>query len=179
MSEQGKPKVSVASRRHAIAAGAVAFGSLVAGYALRADAQATDAAPCQGEAATRISLHQEVAFSGTAARIYDALMNAKQFAQLTGMSATIDPAAGGAFSTFGGMIAGRNVELVAAQRIVQAWRAQHWDAGIYSIVKFELRPQGAQTLVVLDQAGFPLGEFDALDSGWGPRYWEPLRKYLG
>lgn len=79
---------------------------------------------------------------------------------------------------FGGMIVGRNVELVPNQRIVQAWRPTHWDPGVYSIVRFELKAQGPGTLVVLDHTGFPEGEFDHLDLGWRSHYWEPLKKYL-
>ena len=79
---------------------------------------------------------------------------------------------------FGGMIAGRNVELVPGQRIVQAWRPTHWAPGIYSIVRFELKQQGKETLIVLDHTGFPEGEFDQLSSGWKLHYWERLTKFF-
>jgi Activator of Hsp90 ATPase homolog 1-like protein len=58
------------------------------------------------------------------------------------MPANIDPAAGGAFSMFGRVIMGRNIELIPNQRIVQAWRPTRWDPGVYSIVKFELKTAG-------------------------------------
>ena len=73
---------------------------------------------------------------------------------------------------------GRNVELIPYQRIVQAWRPTHWDAGVYSIVKFELKTQPSGAVVVLDHTGFPQGEFDSLDQGWHSHYWDPLKKYL-
>jgi uncharacterized protein YndB with AHSA1/START domain len=95
-------------------------------------------------------------------RIYEILRNSKQFAAFTGMPSNIDPAAGGAFSMFGGVIVGRNIELIPNQRIVQAWRPTHWDPGVYSIVKFELKPQGSGTLLILDHSGFPEGEYDHL-----------------
>lgn len=79
---------------------------------------------------------------------------------------------------FGGLIVGRNVELVPTQRIVQAWRPTHWNPGIYSIVRFDLKPDGPQTLIVLDHTGFPEGEFDNLAHGWKSHYWEPLAKFL-
>ena len=79
---------------------------------------------------------------------------------------------------FGGLIVGRNVELIASQRIVQAWRPTHWESGIYSIVKFDLKPQGSDTVVVLDHSSFPIGDFDHLTEGWNSHYWEPLKKYL-
>ena len=39
------------------------------------------------------------------------------------------PKPGGTFKTFGGLIEGRNVELIPGQRIVQAWRPASWDPG--------------------------------------------------
>ena len=80
---------------------------------------------------------------------------------------------------FGGKIVGRNVELVPDQRIVQAWRPAQWDPGEYTLVKFELRPQGLLTRLLLDHTGFHQGDFGHFDSGWRQHYWEPLAKYLG
>jgi activator of HSP90 ATPase len=94
------------------------------------------------------------------------------------MPATIDPSPGGAFNTFGGLVEGRNVELIPNRRIVQAWRPTHWDPGVYSIVHFELKAASSGTALVLDHTGFPEGEFDHLDPGWNMRYWDPLKKYL-
>jgi activator of HSP90 ATPase len=127
----------------------------------------------------RTFLHQEMDFKTTPHFIYEALLDSKQFAAITGMTAEIDRNVGGSFSMFNGMIVGRNVELLADQRIVQAWRPTHWDPGIYSIVKFELKPRGAEATVVLDHTGFPEGEYDHLYPGWKWRYWDPLKKYLG
>jgi activator of HSP90 ATPase len=123
-------------------------------------------------------LHQEVDFNANAQRIYEALLDSKQFAAFTGMPAEIDPKVGGALKMFGGLIVGRNVELVPNQRIVQAWRPASWDPGVYSIVKFELKGQPSKTTVVLDHTGFPEGDFRHLDSGWYERYWEPLKRFL-
>ncbi|MGC2769372.1 MAG: SRPBCC domain-containing protein [Candidatus Acidiferrum sp.] len=94
------------------------------------------------------------------------------------MPADIDPKAGGAFSMFGGLIVGRNVELLPNKRIVQAWRPSHWDPGVYSIVRFQLKPQGSGTKVVLDHIGFPQGDYDHLEAGWRAHYSDGLAKYL-
>jgi activator of HSP90 ATPase len=136
-------------------------------------------APSAAANQARTSLHQEIELKALPQRIYEIILDSKQFAAFTGMPATIDPAAGGAFSMFGRMIVGRNVELIPSQRIVQAWRPTHWDPGVYSVVKFELKPQGSGTTLILDHTGFPEGEYDSLFKGWGLRYWDPLKKYLG
>jgi activator of HSP90 ATPase len=135
-------------------------------------------APSTGADKTRTFLHQEVEFKATPQRIYEILLDSKQFAAFTGMPAQIDPAAGGAFSMFGGLIVGRNVELVSNQRIVQAWRPASWEPGVFSVVRFELKAQGTQTTIILDHTGFPQGHYASLNSGWPERYWDPLKKFL-
>jgi activator of HSP90 ATPase len=53
------------------------------------------------------------------------------------------------------MIQGRNIELLPNRRIIQAWRAKTWADGVYSIVRFELKEQGAETKLVFEHCGFP------------------------
>jgi activator of HSP90 ATPase len=140
--------------------------------------QPTKEAPGAAANRPRTSLHQEPSFRATPQRIYEILLDSKQFAACTGMPAEIDPKAGGAFSMFGGMIVGRTVELISNQRIVQAWRPTHWQEGVYSVVKFELKPHASETTIVLDHTGFPEGDYDSLSSGWDSHYWQPLKKFL-
>jgi activator of HSP90 ATPase len=128
----------------------------------------------------RTSLHQEIDYKAGPQRIYEALLSSKDFSAFSGAAAEIDPKVGGAFSMFGGLVVGRNVELVPNQRIVQAWRlAQEFPEGTYSLVKMELKPKGPGTRLILDHTGFPEGHFDHLDAGWYSHYWDPLRKFLG
>jgi activator of HSP90 ATPase len=166
------------TRRQAIA---MVCGGLAAACRSLAENPAQTMKEIPGNAAnkTRTSLHEDIEIKSGPQRIYEVLLDAKQFAAFTGMPAEIDPKEGGAFSLFGGQIVGRTIELAPNQRIVQAWRPAHWDPGIYSIVEFALKPQGPATIVALDHKGFPAGEFDHLEWGWHAHYWEPLKKYLG
>ncbi len=124
------------------------------------------------------AIKQEIVFKASPQRVYDTLLDARKFAELTGAPAKIDAKAGGAFSSFGGMITGRNVELVPERRIVQAWRAGNWPEGVYSIVRMELEAKGSATKLTLDHAGFPDGADEHLEGGWHKMYWEPLKKFL-
>ena len=85
---------------------------------------------------------------------------------------------GGDFSSFGGYITGRQLELVPNARVVQSWRVGSWEPGIHSIAKFELQEQGATTRIVFDHTGFPKGLGEHLATGWNNNYWVPLRKFL-
>ena len=124
------------------------------------------------------AIHQEIDFNATPARIYEILLDAKQFAAFTKQTADVRSQPGAAFKLFGGRIEGRNIELIPNQRIVQAWRPASWSPGIYSIVRFELTPHGSGTRIVLDHAGFAEDKWAGLNEGWATNYWEPLHKYL-
>lgn len=127
-----------------------------------------------------MTIRQEITFAASPKRVYEALLDAKQFSQFTGGAPTeIDATAGGAFSCFGGMITGRNVELRPNQRIVQAWRAGNWPDGQYSVARFELSEAGGGSKLVFEQDAFPEPMRDHLEGGWHKMYWEPLRKHLG
>jgi len=124
-------------------------------------------------------IHHDISIDANSQRVYDALTNANQFAEFTGAPAEIDPVSGGQFSCFDGMITGLMIEAIPNDRLVQAWRVGNWDAGIYSIVRFELKKiSDTQTKLIFDHTGFPEEHRDHLDQGWHDRYWEPLKRYL-
>lgn len=179
---EGKHLIAAAkapTRRQMISGVAMTFGTLAAGSTLWGNPQqGPKEAPSAAADKTRTSLHQEIDLKVGPQRIYEALLDAKQFSAFSGAPAEIDRIAGDAFSMFGGIIVGRNIELRSNQRIVQAWRPKYWAPGVYSVVKFELKGQGSQTKVILDHTGFPEGLFASLDSGWYERYWEPLKKFF-
>ena len=125
-----------------------------------------------------ITIHQEIEFNASPQQLYEALLDSKQFSEFSGRPAEINREVGGAFSLFKGHIIGRNLELVPNQRIVQAWRVVTWPEGAYSIVRFDLKPQGSRTRLVFDHIGFPEGLHDHLAAGWEENYWSLLKKYF-
>lgn len=137
------------------------------------------------------AIHQEVSFQAPRRRVYTMLTDAHEFQKVVALSgavasgkvkanipAQIGREAGAPFSIFGGFVGGRIIELVPDVRLVQAWRPQDWQPGVYSIVKFELVERGAGTLLVFDQTGFPASDADQLVQGWQMNYWQPMAKVL-
>ncbi|HXB55421.1 MAG TPA: SRPBCC family protein [Vicinamibacteria bacterium] len=182
MNENVKPRVVTlvsARSRGLVISGAILLGGLATvglGPGPRPKPSAEDKAV--EAASASISIHQEIDLNASPQRVYEALLDAKQFNTFSGLPAEIHREAGGDFSCFGGHIVGRNVELVPNQRIVQAWRAVGWPEGAYSIAKFELKAQGSGTRVILDHRGFPEGLKDHLAQGWKEHYWDNLTKYF-
>jgi activator of HSP90 ATPase len=125
-----------------------------------------------------IAIHQEIDLNASPQKVYEALLDSKQFAEFSGRAAEINRDAGGAFSLFKGHIIGRNLELVPNQRIVQGWRVVTWPEGAWSIARFDLKPNRNGTHVVLDHIGFPEGLHDHLAQGWEENYWSLLKKYF-
>jgi activator of HSP90 ATPase len=149
-------------------------------------AKAAGAGACEGE-----RIHQEVRFTAPVDRVYTAILQEKHFQQVvllseavqSGMVKATPPARistepGGRFSIFGGFITGRHVELIPNKRIVQAWRAADWPAGVYSIAKFDLLSEGAGSNLVFDHTGFPQGAAQHLAQGWQVNYWQPIARFL-
>jgi len=124
-----------------------------------------------------MSIRQEIFVAAPPARVFEVLTRAEAFSSLTGGApAEIDASDGGAFSIFGGMIQGRNVESVPGARLVQAWRPKTWAPGLYSLVRFDLRAESDGTRVSLEHVGYPEEQREHLASGWQANYLEPLRK---
>lgn len=180
------------TRREAILGTAAAVGGLALAATPGLAAVPARAAGGDEISKNEESIHQEATFKAPRKRVYEMLTDAKQFDRVVQLSdamkgskvpnsapTTLSSEAGGTFTLFGGHIVGRNVELVPGERIVQAWRVATWDAGTYSIARFQLVEQGEETKIVFDHTGFPKGQADHLAEGWKSNYWEPLAKALG
>jgi activator of HSP90 ATPase len=113
----GEAKINNApNRRQLIADGAKTLAGVALGATLAGAQEKVDEPQSTGPDKARTSLHQEVDFNTSPHRIYDILLDAKQFSAFSGEPAEIVGEAGGAFSLFGGKIVGRHSELVESYR---------------------------------------------------------------
>ena len=131
------------------------------------------------------AIHQVIHFNVAPARVYDTLMQPREFLAIMKFSTVpnapmpkIEGSVGGEFALFGGHILGRNIELVPGTRVVQAWRTSGWPAGLYSIARFELAPTRSGTTLTFDHTGFPKGDGAHLADGWYLNYWTPMEKHF-
>jgi activator of HSP90 ATPase len=170
------------SRRQAV------FGAVAAFSAFGVSGTASLAHPTEEISHSAEAIHQENVFRANRTRVYEALTETRQFDKLVKLSGISDALGtkptqisnevGGAFTIFGGHIIGRQLELLPAERIVQAWRVVDWEPGWYSVARFNPVEEGAGTKIVFDHTGFPKGLGEHLASGWNEHYWDTLQKYL-
>ena len=125
-----------------------------------------------------MTISQSITIKASRAKVYQAIISAEQFSEVTGAPAEISSEEGGEFSCFGGQITGRHLELIPDQRIVQAWRVKAWPEGVFSEVRFDLSESGGATTLELTHTGYPEDAAKHLEPGWHKMYWEPLKAYL-
>lgn len=122
-------------------------------------------------------VHHEVDFRAKPREVYEAYLDSRRHARITGGPAKMSKKVGGHFEA-GDYITGTNVELVPGKRIVQAWRGTDWPEGVYSILRLELKAKGKGSRLVVDHVGIPDKFRDGVDEGWFTYYWEPMKAYF-
>ena len=130
-----------------------------------------------------MTIHQEALIDATPLDVYAYLTDGETFAAATGKAARLEARAGSAFSLFDGRVEGRQIELVAGERVVQAWRfgdahPDAWDSGVYSIVRFTLTAEGDRTRFVVDHDAIPPEWHEHLETGYPIFYQEPMARYF-
>jgi activator of HSP90 ATPase len=123
-------------------------------------------------------IRHTIRFAVPPGAIYRALMDSRQHQAFTGAPAKIDAKVGGRFTAWGPHLSGVTVELIKDKRIVQAWRAENWPAGHYSIATFDLKRADRGTALTFTQVGVPPKNRKSVNEGWKAHYWQPLKKFF-
>jgi activator of HSP90 ATPase len=123
-------------------------------------------------------IKQTVIFKATPHEVYEALMDSKKHAALTGGQAKISREVGGSYTAYDDYIAGKNIELVPDKKIVQDWRAVDWPEGYYSRINFEFTAVPEGTRMDFTHTDLPEGTEQEFTQGWIDNYWEPMKAYF-
>ena len=121
------------------------------------------------------NLRQTITFKVSPAKVYAALMDARQHGRFTQSKVRISRTVGGRFEIYDGGLSGTNVELAANKKIVQAWRAGDWPEGHFSTATFALAKIPAGTRLTFTQRGIPAEHFEDIKAGWHAYYWRPMK----
>ncbi|MEO5973616.1 MAG: SRPBCC domain-containing protein [Ilumatobacteraceae bacterium] len=121
---------------------------------------------------------QTVKFDAGVERVYQALADSTEHSAFTGAPALLSNDPGGSFTTHGGAIEGRVLELNPGERIVHAWRVADWPKGVYSVVRYEFTGDKNHAEISLTHSGLPEDAAEHIADGWHKMYWTPLMDYL-
>lgn len=125
------------------------------------------------------TIKQKVKFNAPSKVVYKLLADAKMHRAFSGTSATISTKVGGPFSLHAGAVSGINVDLCPGKRIVQAWRANDFPPGIFSMASFFLNDTGdGGTQLTLTHRGVPKELIPRIENEWRERYWKKIKDYL-
>ncbi len=118
-------------------------------------------------------------FPVSARELYEAWLDSKKHAALTGAGARIGAKVGNKFSAWDGYIQGKTLELVPFQRIVQAWRTTDFPAECDdSIVEVTLQDIDGGCRMTIRHTSIPKGQGDDYKEGWRQFYFKPMREYF-
>ena len=111
--------------------------------------------------------------------VYQAWLNGRQHAAMTGAAATSQARVGGKFTAWNGYIFGEHQQLVPSRRIVQSWRTTEFPGDCPdSRLEVEFAPEGDGTRLTLVQSELPAGEAERYHAGWQQFYFEPIQRYF-
>ena len=117
-------------------------------------------------------------FPATPRAVYDAWLDGKRHAQMTGGAATGSAKAGTAFTAWDGYVRGRNLELDPGKRIVQSWRTSEFaDDDPDSMITLTLKPVAGGTKLTLLHTRIPDGQ-TGYKKGWLDYYFAPMKDYF-
>lgn len=114
----------------------------------------------------------------SAKQLYDAWLDSKQHAAMTGGEAQVSDQVGGHFSAWDGYISGHNMSLEPGKRIVQAWRTVEFTANEPDSrleIIFEAHDQGTQVTVRHSQLPAHGMQYK---QGWVDNYFAPIQRYF-
>lgn len=110
--------------------------------------------------------------------IYQALTNPDLLTELTGMSAEMSSQEGGTFHAWNNRSHGYIMRLIPGKRIVQAWRHDAFEDGMYSTVIIDIEGTESGSRVSFNHIGVPETESGWLTETWKKDFWNPLSEHL-
>lgn len=124
------------------------------------------------------TIKQSVVIKSPPRTVFQMLIDPRKHSKFTGMKATLQHKVGGKFTAYGNDLAGFTLEVIPNKKIVQAWRANDWPKGHYSLATFTFSPVKGGTRLSLTQLDVPNKHYSGINQGWKDAYWKPLKKAL-
>ncbi len=110
--------------------------------------------------------------------VYAAWLNSESHSKMTGGQAEVSAIVGGVFQAWDGYIQGKNLELEAGRRILQAWRTVEFEASDpNSFVEISFQPSALGTEIIIRHTNLP-PHGTQYEQGWIDSYFSPMQEYF-
>lgn len=110
--------------------------------------------------------------------VYNAWLNSQHHSEMTGGEAFITDQINDSFTAWNEYISGKNLELIANEKIVQEWRTTEFsDDEENSIITIELKDNNGKTELTLTHSHLP-EHGEQYKKGWEDHYFNPMKTYF-
>jgi activator of HSP90 ATPase len=110
--------------------------------------------------------------------LYDAWLDSKQHAKMTGAKAKVSAKVGDTFEVWDGYITGKNLKLEPGKKIIQAWRTTEFaDDEEDSQIEITFKPVNKGTKLTLKHTKLP-PHGEIYEQGWVDSYFDPMKDYF-
>jgi activator of HSP90 ATPase len=117
-------------------------------------------------------------FPASPEEVYQAWLDSKNHAQMTGSPARMSSKVGEEFEAWDGYIFGKNLELEPGKRILQTWRTTEFDPSEQdSLVEIVFEPVVNGTKVTIHHSNLP-AHGSQYQQGWVDFYFQPMKVYF-
>ena len=117
-------------------------------------------------------------FPVSAEIIYNAWLDGELHSLMTGGHAECNAIEGKNFTAWDGYISGKNIKLVANQKIIQSWRTTEFrDNDEDSLIEIDLKPVAEGCQLTIKHSKIPDEQPD-YGQGWQEYYFEPMSEYF-
>ena len=126
------------------------------------------------------TIQQTVKFKVKPEKLYDIYMDSKMHSDAIGAPVKISKKVGGAFSSHGKYIIGKNLVLVPKKMIVQTWRGSDWTKkDLDSILTLTFNKVAGGSELVMVHNNVPDKHAKGITGGWNDYYWKLWKLYVG
>ena len=110
--------------------------------------------------------------------VYQAWLDSAEHTKMSGSPAEVSAEVGGGFSAWEGYISGKNLELEAGVRILQAWRTLEFETDDEdSLLEILFEGLDGGTQITLRHANLPAHGMQ-YQQGWVDSYFNPMKDYF-
>lgn len=125
------------------------------------------------------TINENFTIDGNVDLVYEAFVNPKKLAKITGEKASNDMKEGGKFTAYSNYITGKNLELIPGKKIVWEWSCEDLPKGTLVKATIDLKKLNErQSEISFILENIPDEYAEDLKEGWKMFYFDPIKDHF-